>query len=84
MAIKAKKLTADDVEAFLLAEGFREVTKEELLTPEWREEVRANLRILAYDDTSIPAPDEEKELDTRCGPVSMQLPGGITRPVQES
>ncbi|MEI6874105.1 MAG: hypothetical protein WCL50_03135 [Spirochaetota bacterium] len=33
MAIKAKKLTADDVEAFLLAEGFREVTKEELRTP---------------------------------------------------
>jgi hypothetical protein len=69
MAIKARKLTADDVEAYIRSLGGVEVTAEEKKTPEWREECRSFLRIMAHDDTSIPAPNEEEELDKECGPA---------------
>jgi hypothetical protein len=60
---------AERMEAFLLANGFRKITDEDLKKPQYREEIRANLRILANDDTSIPAPNEEEELDKECGPA---------------
>lgn len=67
---------------YILAQGGHEITAEERKQAWYRDWLRSNLRILAYDDASIPIPNEEAELDKECGPVSMQLPGGITRPVQ--
>jgi hypothetical protein len=60
---------AERMEAFLLANGFRKLTDEDKKKSWFREEVRANLRIFANDDTRIPAPNEEEELDRECGPV---------------
>jgi hypothetical protein len=80
MAIKARKMTADDIEAYIRSIGGVEITAEEKRTAEYREEYRSVLRILAHDDTDIPAPDEEAELDKECGPVSKQVHGRSERP----
>ncbi len=71
MAIKAKKMTADDAEAYLLSIGGVEVKGDELRTPEWREECRYFLRIETYDDANIPVPIEDEILDREYGTVIM-------------
>lgn len=47
---------------FLVAEGFKPISEEEQKTPWFAKEMRDNLRIFAWDDTSIPAPNEDAEL----------------------
>ncbi|MGO8692322.1 MAG: hypothetical protein ACLQMF_01505 [Rectinemataceae bacterium] len=51
-----------DVTDFLLANGFHRITEEERKTEDFARESRSVLRILANDDTSIPAPNEDEEL----------------------
>jgi hypothetical protein len=58
-----------DIIDYILAQGGHAITAEEKRTPEWREEYRSILRILASDDTRIPEPNEEEELERECGPV---------------
>jgi hypothetical protein len=69
MPVRAIHLSADDVEAYILSIGGVELSAEEKRTPEYRERHRSFLRILANDDTRIPAPNEEEELDKECGPA---------------
>ncbi len=51
-----------DVTDFLLANGCHRITEEEQKTEDFAREARSFIRILANDDTSIPAPNEDEEL----------------------
>jgi hypothetical protein len=66
---KKKGRSVEEIIKYLLDNGAHEITAEERRTPEWREEYRSYLRILANDDTSIPAPNEEADLLEECGPA---------------
>jgi len=59
---KPGQTQADAIEAWLLAQGFEEMTPETMGWEAYARESRYFLRIMANDDPSIPAPNEDAEL----------------------
>ena len=59
---KPGQTQAEALESWLLAQGFKEMTPETMGWEAYVRESRYFLRIMANDDPSIPAPNEDAEL----------------------
>ena len=67
--LKPDQTEEEAIIEYLTEMGFKEMGEEEKKSDWYPAYARSIIRILANDDTSIPAPNEEADLLEECGPA---------------